>query len=228
MAISGIYTAEDDGVLSVDNVRLMPGTILPIAPGSSGLRPVPAAGSFDVSQIVLSDMRTNIKRALFNEMLGTPDKTPMSATEVAQRMADLSRQIGAAFGRLQVEFVNRVVQRVVWILRKQNRIVLPAVNGREIKVVSTSPLSQAQAVEDINAVNNYLMMINQHFGPQLAQLMINQEETANYLRERFGVPARLNRNRAEREQIAAQIAQLQQAGMDTGAISGGQAAIPLG
>jgi hypothetical protein len=224
MAIAGVYTAEDDGVLSIDNVRLLPGTVLPIAPGSNGLRPVQAAGSFDVSQMVLSDMRQNIKRALYNEMLGTPEKTPMSATEVAQRMADLSRQIGAAFGRLQVEFVNRVVQRVVWILRKQGRISIPAVNGREIKIVSTSPLSQAQAVEDINAVNNYLGMINQHFGPQLAQLMIDQEETANYLRDRFGVPAKLNRSKADREQVASQIAQMQQGGMDMGAMSGGQAA----
>lgn len=223
MAIAGVYTAEDDGVLSVDNVRLLPGTILPVAPGSMGLRPVQAAGSFDVSQLILSDMRQNIKRALYNEMLGSTDTTPMSATEVAQRMADLSRQIGAAFGRLQVEFVNRVVQRVVWILRKQGRIDIPTVNGREIKIVSTSPLSQAQAVEDINAVNNYLGMINQHFGPQLAQLMINQEETANYLRDRFGVPAKLNRDKAEREQVAAQIAQMQQGGMDMGAMGGGQA-----
>ena len=44
-------------------------------------------------------MRTNIKKALYNDMLGVAnEKTPMTATEVAERMADLSRQIGAAFG----------------------------------------------------------------------------------------------------------------------------------
>lgn len=225
MAIAGLYTAEDDGVLSVDNVRLVPGTVLPIAPGSAGLRPVQAAGNFDVSQLVLSDMRTNIKRALFNEMLGSPNTTPMSATEVAQRMADLSRQIGSAFGRLQVEFVNKIVQRVVYILRKRGLIELPTVNGREIKIVSTSPLSQAQAVEDINAVNNYLSMINQQFGPQLAQLMINQEETAKYLQDRFGVPARLIRSTQERAQLANAITQMQGAGMDIGGMGGGEAPI---
>jgi hypothetical protein len=30
----------------------------------------------------------NIKRALYNDMLGNPDRTPASATEVAERMAD--------------------------------------------------------------------------------------------------------------------------------------------
>jgi hypothetical protein len=227
MAIAGIYTAEDDGVLSTDNVRLLPGSVLPIAPGSNGLRRIEAAGSFDVSQLILTDMRTNIKRALYNEMLGSPNTTPMSATEVAQRMADLARQIGAAFGRLQVEFVNRVVQRVIFILRKRGLIDIPVVNGREIKIVSTSPLSQAQAAEDINAVNNYLAMINQHFGPQLAQMTIDQAQTAEYLRDRFGVPAKLNRSESERGQLAGQIAQMQQAGMDTGAMGGGGQAAPV-
>lgn len=209
MSIAGIYTAEDDGVLSVDNVRLLPGTIIPKAPGSDGLTPVQSAGSFDVSQITLQELRADIRKALYNETLGSPDKTPMSATEVAQRMADLSRQIGSAFGRLQVEFVNRVIQRVAYILVKQGRINLPVINGRMIKIVSTSPLSQAQAVEDINAVNNFLSMLNQQFGPQLAQLMIEQEETASYLRERFGVPAKLVRNKTERAQVAQAISQMQ-------------------
>ena len=85
------------------------------------------------------DMRTNIKRALYNEMLGNPNRTPMSATEVAERMADLSRQIGSAFGRLQAEFVQPVLARIIWILKKQGRINMPVLNGREAKVVSVSP-----------------------------------------------------------------------------------------
>ena len=86
-----------------------------------------------VSDLVLRDMRTNIKKALYNEMLGTPnEKTPMSATEVAERMADLSRQIGSAFGRLQAELVNPVLQRVVYILKKQGRIKIPIIKVRRI------------------------------------------------------------------------------------------------
>lgn len=217
MSIAGIYTAEDDGVLSIDNIRLLPGTVIPKAPGSDGLQPVQAAGNFDVSQITLQELRSDIRKALYNETLGSPDRTPMSATEVAQRMADLSRQIGSAFGRLQVEFVNRVIVRVAYILQKQGRIELPVINGRQIKILSTSPLSQAQAVEDINAVNNFLSMLNQQFGPQLAQMMIEQEETATYLRERFGVPVKLIRNKQQRQQVAAAIAQMsgEQSGQPT-------------
>jgi hypothetical protein len=70
-----------------------------------------------VAQLVLGEMRANIKRALYNDMLGNPDKTPMSATEVSTRMADLSGQIGSAFGRLQHELVEPLIRRVINILK---------------------------------------------------------------------------------------------------------------
>ena len=115
MAISGIYQMEDDGVVNPDTISLVPGTVIPKAAGSRGLEPIRAAGSFDVANLVLSDMRLNIKRALYNDMLGNPDRTPASATEeVAERMADVtSYWFRSAFGRLQAELVQPVLQRVV-------------------------------------------------------------------------------------------------------------------
>ena len=60
MAISGIYQMDDDGIINVDTINLVPGTVIPKAPGSGGLQPVAAAGSFDVANLVLNDMRLNI------------------------------------------------------------------------------------------------------------------------------------------------------------------------
>jgi hypothetical protein len=217
MAISGFYTMEDDGVVNPDTVQILPGTIVPVAPGSNGLKPVAPAGDFNVSQLILSDMRMNIRKALYNDMLGNPDKTPMSATEVAQRMADLSRQIGAAFGRLQAEFVNPVLRRVVYILKKQGRINLPTVNGREVKVRSTSPLAQAQAQQDIVVFDRFVELVQGRFGPQLVNLLVKSEDAAKYLADKFGVPERLLRSDKERADLVAQLTQIQ------GAMNGGEA-----
>ena len=159
----------------------MPGTVIPKAPNSAGLQPVQAAGSFDVANLILSDMRLNIKRALYNDMLGNPDRTPATATEIAERMADLSRRIGSAFGRLQAELVQPVLQRVVHILKKQNRIKVPTINGRQVKVRSVSPLSQAQANADISSVARFLELTQARFGQELTNILINSEETATYL-----------------------------------------------
>jgi len=213
MSISGIYQMEDDGVINPDTINLVPGTIIPKAMGSAGLQPIQAAGRFDVAQLVLSDMRLNIKRALYNDMLGNPDRTPATATEIAERMADLSRRMGAAFGRLQAELVQPVLQRVIYILKKQGRIEVPTINGREVKVRSVSPLAQAQANQDISSVARFIEMVGGGFGPEMLQLLIDGEQTAIYLAKKFGVPESLIRDEEQRRQIAAlaqQLAQQQQ------------------
>jgi hypothetical protein len=201
MSISGIYQMEDDGVTNVDTIQLVPGTIIPKAQGSRGLEAVQAAGRFDVAQLVLNDMRHNIKMALYNEMLGDPNRTPASATEIAERMADLSRRIGSAFGRLQYEFVNPVLQRVVYILRKRGLIELPTVNGREVKIRPISPLAQAQANEDITSVARWLELVGGSFGPEMLNILIDSVETSVYLGKKYGVPDTLIRDEEQRKQL---------------------------
>jgi len=224
MAISGIYQMDDDGVVNPDTISLMPGTIIPKAPNSAGLQPIRAAGSFDVAQLILSDMRLNIKRALYNDMLGNPDRTPASATEIAERMADLSRRIGSAFGRLQAELVQPVLQRVVYILKKQGRIELPTINGREVKVRSVSPLAQAQNQADITSIARWIELIQGNFGPQVLNLLIDSEEVASVLAKKFGVPDTLVRDKAQREQlikIAQQMAEDNQQGVQAQMVEAG-------
>jgi hypothetical protein len=210
MAISGIYQMDDDGIINPDTINLVPGTIIPKSPQSGGLQPIQSAGRFDVADIVLSDMRLNIKRALYNDMLGNPDRTPASATEVAERMADLSRRIGSAFGRLQAELVQPVLQRVIYILKKQGRIEMPTVNGREVKIRSSSPLAQAQSNQDITSVSRFLELVNAYFGPDTTNVLINSEETAIHLAKKFGVPDGLIRDADERREIVAMMQQMQQ------------------
>ncbi|BAQ87548.1 Head-tail connector protein [uncultured Mediterranean phage uvMED] len=209
MSISGMYQVEDDGVVNVDNISLIPGTIIPKAAGSSGLQPIPQAGNFNVSDLVLKDQRNNIKKALYNDMLGMPNQsTPMSATEVAERQADLSRQIGAAFGRLQAELVTPVLQRVVYILKKQGRIKIPKVNGREIKVTSSSPLAQAQYQQDVATVDRFLAMIQGRVGPELTNLIVDQMKVAKYVAKKLGVPEELVRSEEEMQAAAQQMQQM--------------------
>ena len=217
MAISGVYQIDDDGVINPDTIQLVPGSIIPKAMGSAGLQPIQAAGSFDVAQLVLSDMRLNIKRALYNDMLGNPDRTPATATEVAERMADLSRRMGSAFGRLQAELVQPLLQRVIYILKKQGRIEVPSINGREVKIRSVSPLAQAQANQDISSIARFLELVGGVFGPEMLQLLIDGEQTAAHLAKKFGVPESLIRDENQRKQIAAMAQQMAQQQQQMGA-----------
>ncbi len=66
LAVSGVYTAADDGVLNPNTVKLAPGAIIPVArnggPQGPALAALPRAGDFNVSQLVINDLRANVKR----------------------------------------------------------------------------------------------------------------------------------------------------------------------
>jgi hypothetical protein len=216
MNISGVYTFEDDGVINPENISLVPGSLIPVAPGSRGLQPISGAGNFDVAQLVLNDMRANIKKALYMETLGRPEGTPMTATEVSERMADLSRQIGSSFGRLQSELIYPLLRRIIRILSKQGRIDIPKINGREVKVVARSPLAKAQHLQDVADVNRFNQIIAGTFGPQMINLIINQNETARYIAEKMNLPEKLIRDESEQQALAEQVKQMQQAPQASG------------
>ena len=131
--------------------------------------------------------------------------------QVAERMADLSRRIGSAFGRLQAEMVQPILQRVVYLLKKQGRIEIPVINGREVKVRSVSPLAQAQANQDITSISRYLQLVGGTFGPEILNLLIKSEDVAVHLAEKFGEPDSLVRDSVERQQLAEAAQRYQQA-----------------
>ena len=112
--------------------------------------------------------------------------------------------------RLQAELVNPVLQRVIYILKKQGRIKIPVVNGREIKIKSSSPLAQAQHQQDVATLDRFLGMVQTRVGPQLLNLLIKQDEAAKFVAKKLGVPEELIRSPEEMQQAAQQFQEMQQ------------------
>ena len=71
--------------------------------GSAGLQPIQAAGRFDVAQLVLVICVTISNVPCIMICWAILIELQHLQQRVAERMADLSRRIGSAFGRLQVE-----------------------------------------------------------------------------------------------------------------------------
>ncbi len=207
LAIAGIWTAEDDGVINVDTVRLEPGTIIPKAPGSKGLENILPGGRFDMQQFMIEEMRKNIKRALYADQLGDPDKSPKTATEVTQRMAVLSRAIGSSFGRLVVELVTPFLERTIYILKEKGLVKMPTVDGKNISLLPSSPLAQSQRFDDIDAFDRFSGLVQSRFGPESVPLEIDQAIAVPWLADRFGVPARLLNSVDKKEQGMAALAE---------------------
>jgi hypothetical protein len=197
IAVTGIWQADDDGVLNPAAVRLVPGTIIPKAVGSSGLTPLEAPGKFDVSELVLEDLRGRIRQALLADQLGQINAPRMTATEVLERAAEISRLLGATYGRLQAELLTPLVLRALAILRRRGEVPDLVVDGRLIELQYRSPLAQAQAQRDVQTALTWLETAAA-LGPE-AMAAVDSAAAVRWLGERFGVPGELIRQPAAPE-----------------------------
>jgi hypothetical protein len=146
IAVTGIWLADDDGVLNPANIKLVPGSIIPKAVGSAGLTPLQAPGRFDVSQLVLDDLRVRIRHTLLTDRLGPVVSRKMTATEVLERSSEMTRLLGAMFGRLQAELLNPLLNRAVGILRRRGELPGLSLDGRTVELQSRAPLARIRRV----------------------------------------------------------------------------------
>lgn len=146
IAVSGIWQADDDGVINLSNINLTPGAIIPKAVGSSGLTPLSSGADFDVSQIILKDLRERIRHALLADRLGLLSEKEMTATEIMARNADMVRILGATYGRLLHEFIRPLCERGLQILSRRGVIEKISLHSdAELKYIA--PIAQ-MAIEE--------------------------------------------------------------------------------
>lgn len=213
LAIAGVYTAADDGVLNPNTVKIIPGAIIPVArnggPQGESLKALPRAGDFNVSQIIMNDLRMSIKRILLDESLPPDNMSARSATEVVERMKELSQNLGSAFGRLINETMIPLVTKILKVMDERGLIDLPLkVNGLEIRVSAVAPLAMAQSMEDVQSVLQYAQIVQQA-GPQ-AQMTIKMDAMMDYIAEKLGIPQKIRNTQEERAMMTQQMAQAAQ------------------
>ena len=195
IAVTGIWQADDDGVLNPATIKLTPGTIIPKAVGSAGLTPLEAPGRFDVSELVLTDLRGRIRQALLANNLGPVDSPKMTATEVLERSSGMVRVLGATYGRLQSELLTPLVGRALSILGRRGEISVLRVDGRLVDLEYQSPLARHQAIKDAQNTLQWLESVRA-LGPE-GLAAIDQGAAARWLGRAFGVPGELIREQPD-------------------------------
>jgi propanediol dehydratase large subunit len=146
----------------------------------------------------------NIKKMLFDDSLPPDNMSARSATEIVQRMKELSQNLGSAYGRLITEAMTPIVRRILFVMDQMNIIDLPLeVNGMQVKVVPTSPLAQTQNMEDLDKVLQFSQIAAQ-FG-QAGMLTLNQDETLAYIAEKMSVPQALLNTPEQKQEIVQQM-----------------------
>ncbi len=148
IAVSGIWQADDDGVINLANINLTPGAIIPKAVGSSGLTPLTSGADFDVSQIILSDLRDRIRHTLLADRLGLLSDKEMTATEILARNSDMVRILGATYGRLLHEFIKPLCMRGLQILSRRGVIEHISLHS-DAELQYVAPIVKMAAAENI-------------------------------------------------------------------------------
>jgi hypothetical protein len=202
IAVTGIWQADDDGILNPANIQLTPGSIIPKAVGSKGLQPLEMPGRFDVSQIMLENLQGRIRRAMLADRLLNVAGPRMTATEVLERSAEMAMLLGATYGRLQSELLTPLIKRAFAILRRRGEVPDIMIDGRLVAVDYRSPLARAQGQRNIQ---NTLSWINtvMTMGPEAVQT-VDTIKAANFIAQALGVPAHLVRKELPLASLAAQ------------------------
>ncbi len=189
IAVTGVWQADDDGVLNPATVKLTPGTVIPKAVGSAGLTPLQAPGKFDVSQLILDELRARIRHSLLADKLGQVNAPRMTATEVIERGAEMARLLGATYGRLQSELLTPLVRRALSILARRGEIQDIRLDGRMVDLEYRSPLARQQTMKEAQNALQWLEALNV-LGPQ-ATAIVDPVAAARWLARVYGVPSEL-------------------------------------
>lgn len=203
-----------DGVVNPDTLRIAPHSLIRVArnggPMGASIQPLDLTGRVDLTQLALQDMRTSISQNLMARQLPPESAAVRSPTEIVERMREFLFDTGAAFGRMNHEFVPPLIARILDVLDKQK---VPGVDFSRMKIDQlvlrvkvTSPLARSQNLEDVSNIVRYLELLNVLGGPEL-RAVIAKVEDLHKLAPMMGVPGWVNREEADRIEAQQRIGQ---------------------
>lgn len=217
MAVGGLWSYESDGTMNVDSIQIQAGTVIPKMHGRGGLEPIEIGGNPQFGAVERDRLQQAVERVFFKLDLGPTDKTPKSATEILQRVADRAGRLSGPNSRLVKEFLFPYVRRVLFILKKKGLVKLPKLDRSLMSIRPLAPITRAQAQDDILRHVRFAEFLIQTVGPQVANLIIKGESFGRYLGERMGIEPKVINTTLESKQLAQVMAQLAATAAEQGA-----------
>lgn len=208
VSVGGLYQYDSHGVVNADTIQIQAGTVYPRMPGTNGLEAVEVGGNPQFGEIEIDRLQQAIERAFFKLELGPVDKTPKSATEILQRVADRAGRLSGPNARLVTEFLFPYIRRVLFILRKKALIKLPRLDNGFMSIRPLAPITRAQAQDDILRHVRFGEFMNALLGPQITNMIVDGVKLGDYIAGKMGVEPKVLRTSIERQQLAQAMAQL--------------------
>jgi len=208
----------DDGFILP--VRTVPGGLNFYRAGTQEkIEPLETRGRPDIGFDLLENRRQHILSAFHVDWLKMPDQKAgqMTATEVVARQEEKMRLMGPMVGRLQVELLGPMIERVFGIMVKQGAIPeAPAVlEGMDMKIEYTSPMARAQKSGQLLSINRLFESMVPLFQakPDLLDNM-DADETFRYFHHLLDAPAAILASKEKVEEVRQARQEQQQAMME--------------
>jgi hypothetical protein len=205
IAVSGVWQAEDDGVLNPRSVKLTPGAIIPIAQGSKGLQPLQFPGRIDISQAKLDEIQNNVKRAFYVVKVKPEDAARMTATGYAGQKDQMIREMRGMYGQLRSEFAEPVMLRTLEIAERMGLVKEPLME-RLTDVLLVGPLAQDVQGAEVQRVAKAIMAIEQAVGPGAGMAAVKLSELVPWVVAKTHAESKVFLSKPELEKLATQVA----------------------
>jgi hypothetical protein len=211
LSTSPPWMAASDGVFNPYLFQIAPNKVIPISRQSMGdlpLRRLDVAGDVNMGNLEVNDLRIQIKDALFDNPLQPVNSPVPTATEIMVRQQQFMEEIGPAFGRLSVELLPKIINRVVYILQKKG--FLPPelrIDGKNVNIRYKSPLVRSASNQKIQNLQNYVSIMQPILGQELTLGTINLPLLPQWLSDKLDVDESLIKSPGQVEELLQQAMQ---------------------
>jgi hypothetical protein len=215
MAVSGMWIAEDDGVLNPRTVKVGPRKII-VANSVDSMKSLQSGAKFDLSFTKKEQLQAAIRKTLMADQLAPQDGPVRTATEIHVRTQMIRQLLGPIYGRMQAEWYAPMINRCFGLALRAPGVLPPppqSLAGRQYNVKFESPNAKAQKLEEVNAVETSLAAVGQIAAATQDPSVwdtIDIEESVSVILEGRGAPARVGRSKEDIQAIRESRAKAQQ------------------
>lgn len=210
-AILGLWMYRNDRVFNPKTAVMKPGAMWAVGAtgGSMGasIQRLDVPARFDISNIILQDLREQVKQVMLDDTLPADSGAVRSATEITERMKRLSADLGGAYARMVLEIIIPLVQRLIDLLWRRKLIQMPiAIDQLISKVEVVSPIAKLNQAQDVSSIVEWLQIMTSLGGQEATMLAAKVEDVFTEIGRKLGISEKLMRSDAEKAQIQKQIA----------------------
>lgn len=189
---AGMWTAASDGVWNPFNLKLKPGTVIPVHSNdrsNPSLAQLPVGGDLQYIDWMADNKQGVIQRALFSNPLGNVEDTPVRTLgENMARLQDMLNQAGASISLLETDFVERTLRRMNHLLVQAGKLPPLEIDGEVISLKFQSPIAQARDAQELSSLDTFYASVAP-YGPEALVLNTSQKEVFKLAQKASGLPS---------------------------------------